>query len=362
MKIFQITYSLASGGAERFVVDLCNELAKSSGNQVTLVTLVDDTLPGNSHYLPELGGDVEYVCLKAKSGLTLKAIWRLFVFLKERKPNVAHAHCGLIPLFLPALLMRNIKFIQTLHSIAQKTISFKYLKSIYRFFYKHLVTPVTISRVCNESYREYYSLDNSKCVYNGRTPVVASESIEEKKKKINELKITPECPIFVHVARYSEAKNQQMLINVFERLASEGERFLLLIIGNGHENAPYYNKIKSSQIRILGEKNNVGDYLMCADYFVLTSLWEGLPISLLEAMSVGCVPICTPAGGVVDVITNGENGFLSPSFEESDYYNVVKVLFCLELKEKLRERVLLDYENRFAMMQCALKYSQLYKE
>lgn len=56
----------------------------------------------------------------------------------------------------------------------------------------------------------------------------------------------------------------------------------------------------------------------------MSSKMEGLPISLLEAMSLGVIPVSTPAGGVCDVIRNGENGYISSSHTPEDFYRIVK--------------------------------------
>ena len=66
MRILQVVYHLASGGAERFVVDLSNELSKE--NEVYLVTINDDTKLNYSHYKSELSSNVKYRCLRCKKG------------------------------------------------------------------------------------------------------------------------------------------------------------------------------------------------------------------------------------------------------------------------------------------------------
>ena len=65
--------------------------------------------------------------------------------------------------------------------------------------------------------------------------------------------------------------------------------------------------------------------LAYADAMCLPSIWEGMPVTLLEALSVGCIPICSPVGGIVDVINNGVNGVLSASSSAEDYYAAMKV-------------------------------------
>ena len=134
---------------------------------------------------------------------------------------------------------------------------------------------------------------------------------------------------------------------------------MLVVIGAGFDNSPYMHLNDTEYVKILGTKQNVGDYLACADYFVLSSSWEGLPISLLEAMSIGCIPISTPAGGVVDVIKNGENGYISPSFNSEDFYKTVcKSFNDTELIDK--ETIINDYKENYTIEVCASKYYNAY--
>ena len=87
---------------------------------------------------------------------------------------------------------------------------------------------------------------------------------------------------------------------------SEFLNFLLIVLGDKYHH--WTDKLKGSQrICLLGLKENVGDYMAAADYYVMSSDWEGLPITLLEAMSMGVIPVSTPAGGVADVIKDGTN-------------------------------------------------------
>ena len=75
MKILEVHYSTAWAGAERLVIDLCNELSKT--NEVTLCTIVDDTIPGKSYYRSELLKSVKYINLKCKSGNDVRGFYRL---------------------------------------------------------------------------------------------------------------------------------------------------------------------------------------------------------------------------------------------------------------------------------------------
>lgn len=359
MKILQIIYNLAPGGAERFVVDLCNELAAKNNNEVHLLTTNDDAIRGNKHYHDLLSEKVAYHNIGAKSGFSLKSIIGVYKAINRIKPDIVHLHSNLVLFFLPAFLCKKTKLIHTLHNVAEKTVTIKQLKPIYKQLYKKRITPVTISNVCNESYKKYYGLDNSICINNGRTPVSVTTSYNEVEKEVRGYLKRSDMPVYIHIARYAEQKNQKLLFDTFERLHNESKKFLLLVLGAGFENSPFMHLNKTDYIKILGAKQNVADYLACANYFVLSSSWEGLPISLLEAMSIGCIPISTPAGGVVDVIKDGENGYMSPSFDSEDFYKTVCRSFN-DTESIDKEAVIKDYKDNYTIEVCASKYYNAY--
>lgn len=361
MKILQLIYSLAPGGAERFVVDLCNDLSVDNKNQVYLVTINDDSNSVNRHYLDDLSSKVQYICLGCKKGLSLESLHKTYMVIRMIKPDIVHAHTKLIMLYLPSLLLKRSKYIHTIHTLAEKAVSFTGLKFVERYIYKRKVQPVTISSFNQKSYIKFHKQDNAVCINNGCPTKSTTNMLSDVRKEIEKLKSGKNIPVFIHVARFNEAKNQQMLFNVFNKLADEGNKYLLIVLGNGFEKTDFLIEHNVHSIKILGAKNNVGDYLACSDYFVLSSLWEGLPISLIEAMSMGVIPVCTPAGGIVDVVKDGTNGYLSPSFDKEDFYRTV--IRAIENKERInKETIIDDYRQNFTMEICSKKYASLYKK
>ena len=358
MKILQLSFTLSSGGAERFVVDLCNHFAENTDNEIVLV-ITNEANERNTHYRQELSANVRFLSLGCKSGLTMKSFWRVFQIIRKEKPDVVHAHCQLLLLLLPALFFPKIKFFHTLHSLAEVCLRSPKLKGLYRYLYKNKVQAITISDECRQSFEALYHLDNSIRINNGRSPIATTAEKDAIRADVEKLKKDNHTPVFIHVARRNPLKNQKRLFSTFERLQQEGYDFLLLCIGSGYEQeyAPKYKD--NAQIKILGEKKNVGDYLAASDFFVLSSDFEGLPISLLEAMSMGVVPISTPAGGVKDVIRDGENGFMCSHIDDEEFYLTVKKSLsdaCIINKEKLIE----EYEKNFSMISCGNKYFELY--
>lgn len=363
MKILQFIYSLVPGGAERFVVDLSNEL--SEANETVLYTLRDDAKGDQGFYLPEISKNANYVNLKIKHGFRPGLIWRFYKIIKSEKPDVVHCHLNLINyFFIPSMLFRKkIRFIYTIHNTAKVEVKSGIEKIIRKFFFKYrFFVPVAISDETNNSYQTYYKLFNTRLIYNGRKFSEKTSVYEQVTKEVNALKPTKKTLVFCHPSRYhKQQKNQKMLVTVFNKLVDEGYDVILLIIGEGFESIPELIELANNRIHFLGIKTNVTDYLYASDAFCLSSNYEGMPISLIEAFSCGCVPVCTPVGGCVNAIQHGVTGFLSKTVSEEDYLDA--------LKEYIKDKDTIDkanlvkaYHQKYSIEQCASKYSKIYSE
>lgn len=357
MKILQVTFNLSSGGGERFIVELSNELSQT--NDVVLVQIQSNEDAHNAHYLPDLSKQIEYVNLGFNEGASWGVMTKLMRIIKQEKPDVVHAHCTLLPISLAALFYREPKYFHTLHSTAERCLGSSYLKPLYSLLYRKYVQAITISQTCNDSYDQLYHLNNAKVITNGRAPIIPTEAVEEVRKEVEALKLHSDDEVFIHVGRFHPVKNHTLLFETFKRVIDEGTHVILLVVGNGFEGHEVFNKDYCRGIYLLGEKRNVGDYLLNADCFVMSSIKEGLPISLLEAMSAGLIPVSTPAGGVCDVIVNHLNGYLSKTHEPEDFYNTVKE--ALENVAGVKpEEVKMEYQEKYSITECARKYKRLY--
>lgn len=354
MKILQIIYSLCSGGAERFVVDLCNRLAETGGNEVVLLTVCDSNIPKMAHYLPDLNENVRFENLHKPKGLSFGSMFGVYSFIKKEKPDVVHLHSNMMLCYPSFILYRECKYIHTLHSVAKYCAGNKICKVINSLFYKKRVKPITISSICQKSYIDLYGSTEAIQITNGREALVPTGNTP------SDVHLTVGSPVFIHVARCAPVKNQPRLFRAFDRLYSEGESFELLCLGSNYDE--YIEKYRNHpQIHILGEKRNVADYMALADYFVLSSDFEGLPLTLLEAMSLGVTPVSTPAGGVADVIRDGENGYMTNGFGDDEYYQ--KIRQAIHERGKFsKEKIKQEYEDSYSMKVCAEKYLQVYQQ
>lgn len=364
MKILQIIYELVPGGAERFVVDLSNELA-NNGHYVGLYTLRDDSIKNQGFYVPELSEKIRYSNLKIKPGFKPWLVWKFYRIIKAEMPDIVHCHLNLVNyFFLSSILFRNkIKFLYTIHNSAETEVASQMERSLRRFFFGHrFFIPVAISDETKRSYQAYYNLNSVPVIYNGRKFSGKTIDYEKVVNELNILKPTNETLIFCHVSRFDEKqKNHKTLINVFNILKKEGSDIILLIIGEGFEDAIELKGLAKDHIHFLGIKSNVNDYLFASDAFCLSSNFEGMPISLIEAFACGCPAICTPVGGIVDTIRNGETGFLSKTGSEADYLDAIKQ-FIGQGRAIRRDNLTRFYHQNFSIEECTRKYLKLYSE
>lgn len=360
MKILQLIYSLTSGGAEKFVVDLSNQLAED-GHDVTLCILrkpINEKLLFNKQFLSD---KVKFHSIMLDRGFSLIKCYKVEKYIKESNPDILHCHLNVLPYIFRIALMNNSPVIfHTLHSIAFGNAGRGIQYYLNRFFYKkNKINPICISRICQESYENYYKLNNAPIIENGRSLVANSPQIKKVEQEISLYKSSKDTIVFVHVARFNEAKNQQLLIDAFNRLNEEGVDFILLVIGAGFDcvNGDKLKMGACDKIFFLGEKNNVNDYLRLSNAFCLTSVYEGLPISLLEALSCGVTPICTPVGGIPDVIVDGVNGYLSLGLAVEEYCEAIKRY----INKPLLPQTLIDfYKENYSMESCAKRYENLF--
>lgn len=358
MKILQVIYSLCSGGAERFVVDLSNRLAQDRDKEVVILVVNDLQMEGCSHYLPDVNDNVRVINLGLR-GLGIRSVLGILKAIKRERPDVVHCHSNLILLYLPALLCKGPRYVHTLHNLADKCLAWEWSKPINRYLYSRKVQAVTISKECSQSYKSLYGLDNDCLIINGREKIQLTADAEKVREEVCSLTRGKQ-PIFINVARCDPAKNHKLLFDVFERLSAEGSNVQLLVVGARHEGNMVRYK-NHPNIHIIGEKRNVADYLTLADYFILSSIYEGLPLALLEAMSMGVIPVCTPAGGIKDVIRDGDNGFLAKGFDVEGFYDAATR--AIKPASRIsKDAIAREFHEKYSMERCSMRYYNLYRQ
>ena len=361
MKILQIIPSLHGGGAEKFTIDLCNELSKE--HEVVLCSLFD--VEEHMFMQDQLNDTIKVITLGKKLGLDFSIFTKIFKLIKSEKPDVVNTH--LRALFYSALpiVMKKSKFFHTVHNVAKNETGKSY-RTIYKVFFKYFnVTPIGISNEIQKSIISTYDLNSVPIIDNGVLAPHTTNQYDTIIQEIDNYKIDINTKVFLTIGRISEQKNHTMLIDVFNSLLKKQHNVVLLIIGEDYsEEKKLKNMLvdkANTNIHFLGMKNNIADYLAGSDAFCLSSLYEGLPITLLEALAMGTIPICTPAGGIVDVLTD-DIGFVSKGFTADDYKKeIIKFIdMSNSQKNKMSEQGEIIFKQNYAIAITAMNYLNLY--
>lgn len=364
-RIVQMLPALGWGGAQVFCIQLCNELVNYPGYEVTLVSLYNHT---DQHMpLSKLDKRVKFIELGKKKGFDLKIFSKVHELLSEIKPDVVHTHLhsGYYATWSYLKLKFPVRKIHTFHSLVTKDAPV-HGRMMYKYFFrKGIITPVSISEEVLKGALKEYGHSASILIHNGSAPVKPTERFESVQTTVNQLKKDEKTTVFVNVGRIYNVKNQQLILKAFKKLEEEGVNAIALIVG-GYlpEEKDFYDELvkeKPANVHFMGKVSNVGDFLMNANVFLMPSLYEGLPISLLEAMSAGAVPICTPVGGLLDIV-KPSIGFLSKDMTVESYLNAIKAYLTSSNQQKaaLKESNIQLYEQEFSMKSCAAKYDRLY--
>jgi glycosyltransferase involved in cell wall biosynthesis len=363
MKILHIIPDLHGGGGQKFCIDLCNELSKE--HDVTICSLFD--IEEHMFMADALDSNVKRIILHKKLGFDISIFFKINTLLKTGEYDIVNTHLRALFYSSLAIPLNKKNYFHTVHSMADKETG-KIQRLIYGMLFKIFkVIPIGISKKVLDSIHSEYGKQFSTLIENGTKQLKATDAFENTKLEIESYKKSVNTKVFLTIGRIAKEKNHAMLINVFHQLIAENEDVILLIIGNdplsGNPTLNQLQLIAKPEIHFLGEKQNIVDYLLCSDAFCLTSLYEGLPITLIESMSQGIIPICTPAGGIVNVIKNNNNGFLSTDFTEKSYYEKIKKFMSLTVKEKtiLSANCIQDFNKYYDIAITSKKYIKLYK-
>lgn len=361
MRIGYIIPDVSYGGLQEVCINICNFLCER--NEVYLISLCE--YKGDTVRLTTLDSRVIFISFDKQKGLNLKLIWLLYKRLKMLKLDILHTHAiGLFYSMLYILTYPMSKIFYTLHSPADKDAPF-YYRIFYSFLFKFFkVKAIPISKAVRESFKRVYKMECGRVMYHG-VKMDSDRSVNETViKEVERYKESDSTKVFVNIARIAEEKNQYLLIESFNRLMKEKSDILLLIIGSVEHNE-LLNKLKKlagSNIYFLGAKNNVEDYLKLVDAFCLTSVYEGLSLATIEALAMKVIPICTPVGGIPEVVKDGYNGILSEDCTVESYVKALKRFLAMSEQEKqvMRENAFLTYKERFTIERCGEEYLKLY--
>ena len=283
----------------------------------------------------------------------LKAFFEIKKIIKNENPDIVHCHSSKAGLL--TRLAINTKKIKTFYTPHGYSFLMEDSSKLKRFIYKSIEKIGTLNHsvivACSKGeYEESLKLTKrATYVSNGVNLEILRKYIPDKIKQIDTNNLT-----FVTTGRVSYQKNPEM----FNEIAKKFPEIKFVWVGTGD----LKNKLTSNNIEVTGWKNRdeLMEILNKSDVFILPSLWEGLPISLLEAMALKKPCIVSNVIGNRDVISNENNGFVCNNLNE--FIEVIKNIQDNKYNlEKISENAFNDVKNIYNTDVMCKKYCNIYK-
>ena len=163
-------------------------------------------------------------------------------------------------------------------------------------------------------------------IYNG-IDMTAFSAGGDRSALRHELDLGPDDLVLLQVARLDPYKDHATALRTIEIVARSRPEARLVLVGEGSEEAKIREMIRerglAPYVRLLGLRTDVARILPVADLFLLTSITEGIPVTLIEAMASSLPVVGTRVGGMGEVVEEGQTGFLAPSEDESSLADAI---------------------------------------
>ena len=330
MKIMQVIPYFCFGGAEIMCENLTYAL-KNAGQEVFAVSLYHDRTP-IARRMEEAG--IRIVYLDKKLGLDLSMVPKLIKIIRRERPDVVHTHLDVIKYAVLAAKLAGVKkCVHTVHSLADREAEGWVQKIINGFYFRRgWSLPVALTPEVRNSVAEFYGLPLSRVsvIYNG---IDLSRCVPKPTYE------TGETVTILHVGRFDVPKNHPGLLEAFRLLLETHPECRLRLVGDG-DLRPDMEKLAREKgiadfVEFCGMQSNVYPYLHDADIFTLPSIYEGNPMTIIEAMGTGLPIVASRVGGIPDMISDGESGLLVEPEPQSICAGLTRLVGDAALRQRL---------------------------
>lgn len=315
MRILQVIPTLWVGGAERIAASLARRLRRS-GHTVGVVSMFGASASGASIDRDLASDGIEVHFLDKRYGVDPRMIPRTARVLTSFRPDVVHTHLGVLKYVLPALAAaRRCRVVHTVHNMAEREVE-RPSQLIQYVAFRSLVVPVAIGEAVAASIRRVYRLPVCRVIPNGISVLDCAPQPRAREDVRAELDIPRAAPVFLAVGRFDPQKDHATLVRAFasQRLRAAGAH--LLLAGDGELRGEAERLARalgaSDRVRFLGVRSDIPRVLAAADVFVLSSRWEGSPLSVMEAMASGRSVVATAVGCVPELVPEGTGCLVPP--------------------------------------------------
>ena len=364
VKVLFIIWSLEKGGAERFLTTLLKNIDK------TRIAPVVCCLNWKGVWAREVeDAGVEVIELNKRGKFDLIAFLKLIKIIKNGKFDIVNTHLWAADVIgrMAAMFVGTKVIVSTAQNVDIWKKSWH--KNVDKLLSYRTNQVIAVSGAVKEYYHNQVGIPLKKISYIPNA--IETERFEDAKSGEYIYKVSGFSAndfILACVGRLTEQKGQKYLLVSLSLLKPRYPNIKILFVGYGEDEKKLKelaNKLGvQDSVRFMGYRNDIPQILSISSGLVLPSLYEGLPLCVLEAMAAGKPVIATDAGGTKEVIVNDKTGFLVPYENSEKLSAAIEKLFNLpdqgkKMGEKAREVVNVDYSIRSVADQTAELFCNL---
>lgn len=356
IRVLQVINSLHAGGAEALLKNFVIQAKNNKKLQMEICVLYSNGIFRKE--IKNKGISIWDLGLKFK--YDLRGIIKLISLIKRGKYSIVHVHLfpanlfgSIASLFLP----KNIKFIFSEHNVYNRRRSFKIFKVLDTLIYNRYYKIICVSKQVQVALIEWLPNLQRKSVVISNGVLVSDLSNRSPIKKYDVL----------FVGRLTKAKGVDILIKAINILKEKYRKEIrAAIVGKGYLEEELKELVKElgigEEVEFLGIRSDIERLMKSTKLFVLTSRWEGLPLTILEAMSSGAGIIATKVGGVPEVIQNGKEGILiSPEDPTALARAIAELLKDRELRVKMGINAYKKVKEKYSIEVYSKNILEFYK-
>lgn len=352
MKIAHVVDTMEVGGAETLVSQLCR-LQREGGHEPRVYAIGALGVLGKR--LRDEGFIVESGLGKGLSN-SVRIFYRLF---RDFRPDAVHVHNPTPTVYaaMPAKLAGVRTVVSTRHSlVASPHKHVGELKYGVASMCCDWVVGICDATVAN--LKNLRTVPNRKIIriYNGVVPVQPTGKGDQLVKSGFTL---------LYVGRLARVKNLSFLLTAFKDALAARRDLRLWIVGNGSERGSLEYQARQlgilGQVVFWGEQLEPARFFSAADCFVMSSISEGLPMSLLQAFSAGLPAIVTDVGGMAEVVRFARAGVAVPVANPGQMAKaILDVAGSEKLRSEMSQSARSSFQSSFELSIVADAYSRLY--
>lgn len=363
--ICQVLHSLCVGGAEV----LAARLARQMRDSYRFLFVCLDRLDTLGEQLRAEGFPVEV--LNRRPGLDARAAFRLARLLRREGVGLVHAH-QYTPFFYALLarwLGRRVPVLFTEHGRHFPDYPRRKRMLANRLLLGRRDRVVGVGESVRQAViaNEGIPAERVGVIYNGIDLEPFARAGRDREAARREMGAGPDDLVLIQVARLDYLKDHATAIRMLERVAARRPDARLVLVGEGPERGKIEDEVRrrgmTERVRLLGLRTDVARLVAAADVLLLTSISEGIPLTLIEAMAAGLPVVSTRVGGVGEVVAEGETGLLAPAGDDAALAeHVLQLADDRERRVRMGERGRQRAREMFSESQMHAGYRRLYEE